>query len=92
MIEISDRKLMDFTMRFAETVRPVLVEHTTHSDGTMAGFTDNYLKVRIDASPEQANTVVDARLSPAPKDSEFPEELIATQLSRHQDNLTCSRK
>ncbi|MDE5686857.1 MAG: tRNA (N(6)-L-threonylcarbamoyladenosine(37)-C(2))-methylthiotransferase MtaB [Paramuribaculum sp.] len=81
MIEISDRKLMDFTMRFAGTVRPVLVEHTTHSDGTMAGFTDNYLKVRIDASPEQANTVVAARLSPAPKDSEFPEELIATQLS-----------
>ena len=81
MIEISDRKLMEFTSRFAGTVRPVLVEHTTHSDGSMSGFTDNYLKVRIDTTPDQANTVVNALLSQASSGSDNPEELIARQQS-----------
>lgn len=62
MIELSDRKLAQFSEQFIGTTRKVLVEHTLHSDGTMGGFTDNYLKVRVNATPEMANTVVEARL------------------------------
>lgn len=62
MIEISDRKLADFTASFLGTVRPVLLEHTVHTDGSMSGFTDNYLKVRVKADGSLANTVVPVRL------------------------------
>lgn len=63
MIELSDQKLAHFSEQFIGTTRKVLVEHTLHSDGTMGGFTDNYLKVRVNATPEMANTVVTARLN-----------------------------
>lgn len=63
MISISDKKLADYSARFIGSVRPVLVEHTLHADGTMSGFTDNYLKVRLHVSPEAANTVIPARLT-----------------------------
>lgn len=59
---LSEQKLSDFSNRFIGTTRKVLIEHTVHSDGTMAGFTDNYLKVRLDANPDMANTIVEARL------------------------------
>lgn len=63
MIELSDQKLAHFSEQFTGTTRKVLVEHTLHSDGTMGGFTDNYLKVRVNATREMANTVVTARLN-----------------------------
>lgn len=57
MLDISDKKLTDFTARFTGSTRPVLIEHPRH-DGSMAGFTDNYLRVIIDnPSEETANTV-----------------------------------
>lgn len=62
MIAVSDRKLSDFTAGFIGTVRPVLVEHSVHDDGSLSGFTDNYLKVRLHADISVANTVVMARL------------------------------
>ncbi len=63
MIEISDAKLAAYSARFIGSVRPVLVEHTMRADGSMSGFTDNYLKVRLQASPSLANTVIPARLT-----------------------------
>lgn len=66
MIDISERKLADFTSRFVGTTRPVLVEHSISSDGKMYGFTDNYLKVALPADSALANTIVPVRLSPAP--------------------------
>ena len=73
MIGISDKKLADFTGRFIGTVRKVLVEHTAHSDGTLSGFTDNYIKVKINADISLANTIVEARL-----DEIRGEDVIAT--------------
>ena len=61
--ERSDKKLADFTGSFIGTVRKVLVEHTAHSDGTLSGFTDNYIKVKINADISLANTIVEARLT-----------------------------
>lgn len=61
MLSISERKLKEFTEKYINTVRPMLIEHP-RSDGSMSGFTDNYLRVNIDPRPELANTVADVRL------------------------------
>ncbi len=61
MIDISDRKLKEFSKRFIGTRRPVLLEHS--ADGKqMGGFTDNYLRVSIEAPAELDNTIVRVRL------------------------------
>lgn len=63
MLGISEKKLTDFTSRFIGTTRPVLVEHPRH-DGTMSGFTDNYLRVNIEPNAELANTIIPVTLNP----------------------------
>lgn len=62
MINLSERKLNEFSSRYIGTVRPLLLEHTVHH-GTMCGFTDNYLKVRIKAISEKANTIIPVRIN-----------------------------
>ncbi len=69
MLEVSDRKLREFTSRFLGTMRPILVEHP-RKDGTMEGFTDNYLRVAIPTAPELSNTVRNVRLSPGEESGE----------------------
>lgn len=61
MLKISDEKLTGFSRQFVGTVRPVLLEHPQHGN-TMAGFTDNYLRVNVDASPEMDNKIVNVML------------------------------
>lgn len=61
MINISERKLDEFVNRFTGTVRPVLIEHREKGK-MMSGFTDNYLRVEIDANNALANKVVPVRL------------------------------
>lgn len=73
MIDISERKLAEFTEGFIGTVRPVLIEHTEHPGGYLSGFTDNYIKVKTKADISLANTVVMARL-----DNINGEEVTAT--------------
>ena len=61
MLRISEEKMRMFASQFIGTVRPVLLEHG--KPGTpMSGFTDNYLKVSVEASPELDNTIVGVRL------------------------------
>lgn len=63
MLQVSDRKLLEFSRRFVGDVRPVLLEHGR--DGKIAGFTDNYLRVNVDAAGpagELDNTIVGVRL------------------------------
>ncbi|MDD6622644.1 MAG: tRNA (N(6)-L-threonylcarbamoyladenosine(37)-C(2))-methylthiotransferase MtaB [Bacteroidales bacterium] len=61
MMALSDRKLSAFIdSRLGET-RPVLFEHTLHGT-TMHGFTDNYLRVEVEADPQLFNTVVPVQL------------------------------
>lgn len=62
MIELSDRKLAAFTSRFIGSVRPVLLEHSKE-EGVMSGFTDNYLKVIVEAPLNLDNTLVNVRLT-----------------------------
>lgn len=61
MINVSERKLDEFAKRFTGTVRPVLIEHR-EKGGRMSGFTDNYLRVEIEADNSLANKVVPVRL------------------------------
>ena len=61
MLDISERKLQEFSNRFIGTQRPVLLEH--HRRGKpMSGFTDNYLKVEVEPRPELSNKVVPVAL------------------------------
>lgn len=61
MLDISDRKIKEFTDSFIGTVRPVLVEHRAKGD-TMGGFTDNYLRVSLPADASLDNRIVPVRL------------------------------
>ncbi|MBP3589962.1 MAG: MiaB/RimO family radical SAM methylthiotransferase, partial [Muribaculaceae bacterium] len=61
MLGVSDRLYGAFAGRFAGTVRPVLLEHPK-SGRMMSGFTDNYLRVEVEASPSLDNRIVDVRL------------------------------
>ncbi|MBQ4344547.1 MAG: tRNA (N(6)-L-threonylcarbamoyladenosine(37)-C(2))-methylthiotransferase MtaB [Muribaculaceae bacterium] len=61
MLDISEKKLLDFSNRFIGISRPILVEHTQRGK-TMNGFTDNYLKVVIDADKSLENKIASAQL------------------------------
>ncbi len=77
MMALSDDKQTSFSHRFEHTVRPVLLEHTD-SHGSMAGFTDNYLRVRLPSpAPELAGKVVDVELGGySPESAEFTGKII----------------
>ncbi len=62
MLALSERKLDEFSRRFIGTSRPVLLEHP-NSAHPMTGFTDNYLKVTVDAPADLDNHVVNVKLT-----------------------------
>ena len=70
MLELSEEKLREFSGRFIGTMRPVLLEHTRPGH-PMSGFTDNYLKVEVDAPARLDNTVVNVRLDRLSDDGSF---------------------
>lgn len=62
MIELSNRKLLDFSRRFEGTSRDVLLEHP-HANNPMSGFTDNYLRIIVDnATPDMDNKIKRVRI------------------------------
>ena len=61
MLELSERKLKEFSERFVATTRPVLLEHSKPGK-PMSGFTDNYLKVSVKGDSSLDNTMVSVRL------------------------------
>ena len=61
MLKISERKMHDFASSFLGTSRPVLLEHSRDGE-PMGGFTDNYLRVEINAPQHLDNHIVNARL------------------------------
>lgn len=61
MLRVSEDKIASFASRFCGSVRPVLLEHR-RPDGTMLGFTDNYLRVSVTPDDALANRVVNVRL------------------------------
>lgn len=61
MLHVSERKMEAFARKFLGTVRPVLLERGRPGE-PMSGFTDNYLKVSVDAPHNLDNTIVPVRL------------------------------
>lgn len=57
MLRLSEQKLANFYKRYTGTVRPVLLERG-RPGRPMSGFTDNYIKVEVDAPAHLDNTVV----------------------------------
>lgn len=70
MLELSERKLQDFSLRYIGSVRPVLLEHPK-AGLPMSGFTDNYLRVHLDAPATLDNTIVNVRLDRLSDNGEF---------------------
>lgn len=61
LLHVSERKMEAFARQFLGTVRPVLLERGRPGE-PMSGFTDNYLKVSVDAPHNLDNTIVPVRL------------------------------
>lgn len=61
MLHVSERKMEAFARQFLGTVRPVLLERGRPGE-PMSGFTDNYLKVSVDAPHNLDNSIVPVRL------------------------------
>lgn len=61
MLHVSERKMEAFARQFLGTVRPVLLERGRPGE-PMSGFTDNYLKVSVDAPHNLDNTIMPVRL------------------------------
>lgn len=62
MIALSEAKLADFIGRYVGTTRKVLLEHAAEGM-PMGGFTDNYIKVMVEAPASLDNHIVDVRLA-----------------------------
>ena len=67
MMRMSEHKMEEFARRYTGTVRPVLLEHSRPGE-PMGGFTDNYLKVSVDAPEGMDNRIVPVRLLETIKD------------------------
>lgn len=79
MIALSTAKLVEFTNRFSGSVRPVLIEGTVQDDGTMEGFTDNYIRVSVNADESLANSIVRVRLDGAISADDEPLKGVVVQ-------------
>lgn len=76
MLAVSERKLTDFSSRFVGSVRPVLIEGRA-KDGVIHGFTDNYLRVALPATPGLTNTICEVRLGDqVPESEEIKGDLV----------------
>ena len=69
MISLGAEKHREFAGRFIGCVRPVLLERS-RPGRPMGGFTDNYLRVEVDAGPELDNMVRNVRLTGLMDDGE----------------------
>lgn len=75
MIDLSEKKLTEFSQKFVGTVRPVLLEHG--SDGKcMSGFTDNYLKVKLPVQTNLDNMIVNVKITAVNEHDETVEGII----------------
>ncbi len=60
--QLSDEKLKDFYRRFVGKTAPVLFE-AQHSNGTMLGFTHNYIRIEAPYNPKLTNQIAEVKLT-----------------------------
>ena len=63
LIDISDRKLADFLDRQIGSRASVLWESTLHDDGTIQGFTENYVRIQAPWDDSLPNTITPVTVS-----------------------------
>ena len=63
LIDISDRKLADFLDRQIGSPASVLWESTRHDDGTIQGFTENYVRIQAPWDDSLPNTITPMTVS-----------------------------
>ena len=76
--KVSAGKLAGCSGRFTGSGRPVLLEHS-HANGHIGGFTDNYLRVSVDAPASADNSIVDVRLGAYLPESESMEASVVAR-------------
>ena len=79
MLRLSDEKLRAFMKRYEGTVRPALLEHARPGH-PLSGFTDNYIKIEVDAPASLDNCIVPVRLVTPATDA----EVMLAQLTRQR--------
>lgn len=78
MTALSARKHKAFAERFIGTVRPVLLEHSRPGH-LLGGFTDNYLRVETELTPDYDNSIVMMRLDSLQDDGETINASLVSQ-------------
>lgn len=76
MLSLSEEKLRGFMERYTGTVRPALLEHP-HPGRPMSGFTDNYIRIEVEAPASLDNTIVPVRLLNVNEDGETMRAVLA---------------
>lgn len=81
---LSSKKRYEFDTQYSGEVRPVLFEEPK-SNGTMYGWTDNYVRVGIAANPQYENKILPVRLG----DRARGDYLIGTltEEARHEEQV-----
>lgn len=69
MLTLSEEKMRQFYTEHLGTVRPALLEHSAPGH-PLSGFTDNYIRILVDAPAALDNTIVNVRLDAIDDDGE----------------------
>lgn len=77
MLRLSEEKLRDFMQGFVGQVRPALLEHAKPGH-PMSGFTDNYIRIQVDAPARLDNTIANVRLEAVTDDGEAMRATLVT--------------
>ena len=75
---LSEEKLRDFMQGYVGQVRPALLEHAK-AGHPMSGFTDNYIRIQVDAPAQLDNTIVNVRLDAVTDDGEAMRATLVTE-------------
>ncbi len=78
MLRLSEEKLRDFMQGYVGQVRPALLEHAK-AGHPMSGFTDNYIRIQVDAPTQLDNTIVNVRLDAVTDDGEAMRATLVTE-------------
>lgn len=78
MLRLSEEKLRDFMQGYVGQVRPALLEHAK-AGHPMSGFTDNYIRIQVDAPAQLDNTIVNVRLDAVTDDGEAMRATLVTE-------------
>lgn len=78
---MSEQKLRSFYTAHRDEVRPVLFEDSD-SDGSICGFTDNYIRVELPYDRTLANRIVPVRLGTINENDNLNGTIEQTQITK----------